>query len=257
MKRYSLVKKLVAREVQSRYQGSVLGLAWTLINPAIMLVIYTIVFSEVFKMRWGGDDENKMMFAIMVFSGMLVLTFFSEVLSRAPTLILHHVNFVKKVVFPLEVLPVVSVGVALFQMMVSIVFLLLVLIVMQGYLHVSILFLPVILIPLMLLSLGLSLFLAAIGVYFRDAGELIRAVVTVLMFLSPVFYPMSAVPASLKPIVLLNPLTFVIQQVRAVIIWGEQPNWEGLAIYTMVAILCLWLGYVFFQKVRQGFADVI
>lgn len=257
MQHLTLIRKLFSREILVRYQGSLLGLTWSLINPLLMLGIYTVVFSEIFKMRWGGAEGSKVMFAVMVFSGMIVLSFFTEVLSRAPSLILHNVNYVKKVVFPLKVLSVVSVGAAVFQVVINLTILLVAVLLSQGSISITVIMLPLVIAPLVLLALGVSWGLSAVGVYFRDIGELISALTSVMVFLSPVFYPMSAVPENLRPFILLNPLTFIIQQIRAVTIWGHPPNWLGLALYTSIAMLVAYLGYLLFEKSRRGFADVL
>lgn len=257
MKHLTLIRKLFLREIFTRYQGSLLGITWSLINPLLMLGIYTVVFSEIFKMRWGGAEEDKVMFAIMVFSGMIVLSFFTEVLSRAPSLILHNVNYVKKVVFPLEVLSIVSVATAIFQVCINLTILLIAMLLIKGTFSLTAIFLPFVIAPLILLALGVSWGLSAIGVYFRDIGELVTALTTVLVFLSPVFYPMSAVPESLRHYILLNPLTFIIEQIRTVVVLGQMPNWLGLFQYSLVAIIVAILGYVLFKKSRRGFADVL
>lgn len=257
MKHLTLIRKLFLREIFTRYQGSLLGITWSLINPLLMLGIYTVVFSEIFKMRWGGAEEDKVMFAIMVFSGMIVLSFFTEVLSRAPSLILHNVNYVKKVVFPLEVLSIVSIATAIFQVCINLTILLIAMLLIKGTFSLTAIFLPFVIAPLILLALGVSWGLSAIGVYFRDVGELVTALTTVLVFLSPVFYPMSAVPESLRHYILLNPLTFIIEQIRTVVVLGQMPNWLGLFQYSLVAIIVAILGYVLFEKSRRGFADVL
>lgn len=236
-----------------------MGLAWSFFNPVFMLVVYTFVFSEIFKSRWGGmgGDDSKTQFAVLLFVGMIVLSLFSEVLNRAPGLILSNVNYVKKVVFPLELLPVVATGAALFHSLVSLAVLLLAFALFNGYLHWTVVFIPVVLLPLVILTLGLAWMLAALGVFLRDVGQTIGIITTVLMFLSPVFYPMSAVPQDFRPFIMANPLTFIIEQARDVLIWGHLPNWAGLGAYTLAAIAIAWAGYAWFQKTRKGFADVL
>jgi lipopolysaccharide transport system permease protein len=249
------------REVVGRYKGSVMGLLWSFLNPLFMLVVYTFFFAVVFKSRWGaapaGTEESKTLFAVLLFVGMIVHGLFAEVLNRAPNLILGNVNYVKKVVFPLEILPAISMGTALFHSMVSVAVLLLVFLATNGYLHWTLVFFPLILIPLVIFTVGLAWILASLGVFVRDVGQSIGLGMTVMLFLSPVFYPVSALPESMQPWMLANPLTFIIEQARAVLIWGQQPNWYGLLTYTVVATLVAWLGYVWFQKTRKGFADVL
>lgn len=251
-----LIVQMTKREVVGRYKGSAMGLAWSFFNPVFMLVVYTFVFSVIFKSRWGGDD-SRTLFAVVLFVGMIVLGLFSEVVNRAPSLILSNVNYVKKVVFPLEILPVIAMGAALFHSLISLGVLLVAFILFNGYLHWTVIFTPLVLLPLVIVTLGISWMLAALGVFLRDVGQTIGIITTVLMFLSPVFYPVTAVPEKFRPFIMANPLTFIIEQAREVLIWGHLPNWLGLGIYTAAAVVVAWTGYALFQKTRKGFADVL
>ncbi|MES2091729.1 MAG: ABC transporter permease [Pseudomonadota bacterium] len=254
-----LIVQMTKREVVGRYKGSAMGLAWSFFNPVFMLVVYTFVFSEIFKSRWGGigGDDSKTQFAVVLFVGMIVLSLFSEVLNRAPSLILSNVNYVKKVVFPLEILPVIAMGATLFHSLISLGVLLAAFALFNGYLHWTAIFTPLVLLPLIILTLGLAWMLASLGVFLRDVGQTIGILTTVLMFLSPVFYPVTAVPERFRPFIMANPLTFIIEQARAVLIWGQLPSWSGLGIYTLAAAAIAWAGYAWFQKTRKGFADVL
>jgi lipopolysaccharide transport system permease protein len=257
----ALILQMSRREVVGRYKGSVLGLAWSFFNPVLMLAVYTFVFSFVFNARWGAGasvaTESRTDFAILLFVGMIVHGLFSEVLNRAPMLILSNQNFVKRVVFPLEILPVVAMGAALFHACISLLVLLLAFVLFNGYLHWTAIFVPLVLLPLVMLTLGLAWMLASLGVFLRDVGQTIGLVTTVLMFLSPVFYPMSALPPQFRPLMLANPLTFIIEQSREVLVWGRMPDGGSLLIYSLVAAAVAWLGYAWFQKTRKGFADVL
>lgn len=254
-----LVVQMTKREVVGRYKGSAMGLAWSFFNPVFMLVVYTFVFSEIFKSRWGGvgGDESKTQFAVVLFVGMIVLSLFSEVLNRAPGLILSNVNYVKKVVFPIEILPVIAMGAALFHTLISLGVLLAAFAVFNGYLHWTAIFTPLVVFPLVILTTGLAWMLASLGVFLRDVGQTIGILTTVLMFLSPVFYPVTAVPERFRPFIMANPLTFIIEQAREVLVWGHLPNWLGLGVYTLAATFVAWAGYAWFQKTRKGFADVL
>jgi lipopolysaccharide transport system permease protein len=254
-----LIWQMTRREVVGRYQGSVVGIAWSFFNPVFMLIVYTFVFSEVFKARWAGvgENESKTQFAVILFVGMIVLGLFSEVLNRAPNLILSNINYVKKVVFPIEILPIVTMGAALFHALISLGVLLAAFLLFNGHLHWTIIFVPVVLLPLVILILGIAWILASLGVFLRDVGQTIGILTTVLMFLSPVFYPITAVPERFQAFILANPLTFIIEQAREVIFWGHLPNWRGLSIYTLIAGIIAWAGYAWFQKTRKGFADVL
>jgi len=253
-----LILQMTKREVVGRYRGSVMGLAWSFFNPVLMLIVYTFVFSMAFKARWGvRGDESKTQFAVVLFVGMIVHGLFAEVLNRAPGLILGNVNYVKKVVFPLEILPVISLGTALFHSFISLLVLLAAFGLFSGYLHWTVLLTPVVFFPLVVATLGFAWMLASLGVFIRDVGQTIGIVTTVMMFLSPVFYPITALPEAYRPWLMANPLTFIIEQARDVLIWGHLPDWSGLAIYTAVAVLIAWAGFAGFHKTRKGFADVL
>jgi lipopolysaccharide transport system permease protein len=253
-----LILQLTRRDVIGRYKGSVMGVMWSLVNPLALLAIYSFVFSTMFNVRWQvGLPETKSQFAMVLFAGMIVHSLFAETLNRAPGLIVGNVSYVKKIVFPLEIFPVVAVGTALFHALVSVLVLAGAFLVINGYLHLTVIFLPLVLLPLMVLALGATWGLASLGVFLRDVAQPIGLVTTALLFASPVFYPITAFPEHIKPWVMLNPLTFIIDQTRAVLIFGQMPNWGGLAIYSSVSAVIGWIGYVWFQKTRKGFADVL
>jgi lipopolysaccharide transport system permease protein len=253
-----LIVQMTKREVVGRYKGSAFGLAWSFFNPILMLIVYTFVFSVVFKARWGvGSDESKTQFAMLLFVGLIVHGLFAEVLNRAPTLILSNANYVKKVIFPIEILPVITMGAALFHTLISLVVLLVAVVATNGKFYWTVIYMPLVLSPLIILTLGLAWMLASLGVFLRDVSQTIGIVTMLMMFLAPVFYPVSALPQEFHTWIMANPLTFIIEQARDVLIWGRNPNWLGLGIYTIVAILIVWLGFVWFQKTRKGFADVL
>ena len=174
-----------------------------------------------------------------------------------PWIVLANVNYVKKVIFPLEILPLVSLGSALFHAGISFLVLLTFMLVIDHPIHWTLICLPVIVLPLLLLIMGLSWMLASIGVYVRDIGQFIGLILTMLLFLSPIFYPASALPESVRDYLFLNPLSFVIEQARAVILYGQLPDWSGLVIYYMLASIFAWAGLTWFMKTRKGFADVL
>lgn len=253
-----LILQMSRREVVGRYKGSVLGLLWSFLNPVFMLTVYTFVFSVVFKARWGVDgNDSKTQFAVVLFVGMIVHGLFAEVANRAPSLILANVNYVKKVIFPLEILPVITMCAALFHGLVSLAVLLVAFFIFNHSLQWTVIFIPLVLLPLVILTLGCAWMLASLGVFIRDVGQTIGIVTTVMMFLSPVFFPVTSLPEVYRPLIMANPLTFIIEQAREVLIWGHLPNWIGLGIYAVVATVVAWVGYVWFQKTRKGFADVL
>ena len=253
-----LIKEMIIREVVGRYKGSVFGLAWSFFNPLMMLTVYTFVFSVVFEARWSVQTNDKTLdFALILFVGLIIHSLFADVLNRAPTLILSNANYVKKVVFPLEILSVVNIGASLFHALISVFVLLVALVVLNGIPALTAVYVPITLLPLLPITLGISWAIASLGVYLRDIGQMIGIITTMLLFLAPVFYPISALPASYQAILHFNPLTFPIEQTRAVMIFGEPPNWLGQAIYTAISIVICRAGFWWFQKTRKGFADVI
>lgn len=252
-----LIKQFTKREVIGRYRGSYLGILWSFINPLLMLVVYTFVFSVVFKARWSVESSSKTEFALILFCGITAFNMFAEIVTRAPGLILSNANYVKKVVFPLEILPVVVLGSALIHAGISLSILTIGLVVLQGAFYWTITFLPLVLLPLMLLSLGLGWFFASLGVFLRDVGHIIGVAVQVLMFLSPIFYPVSAIPVEVQFFYHINPLTYVVEDMRRIMIWGQLPNWGWLILGTILSGLVAILGHAWFQKTRGGFADVL
>lgn len=253
-----LILQMTQRDIASRYRGSLIGLAWSFINPLLMLVVYTFVFSVVFKARWDvGGNESKADFAILLFAGMIVFGLFAESVNRAPGLIVSNVNYVKKVVFPLEILPLVSLGSVFFHSLVSLVVLLLMQIVVNHSLPWTSVFFPLVLLPLILASMGVTWFLAALGVYVRDVGQITSVFTTVLMFLSAVFYPVSALPENAQIWLQLNPLVLIITESRKVLIFGSLPDWLSLGIALLAGLGMAVAGFWSFQKMRRGFADVI
>ncbi len=253
-----LILQMIKRDVVGRYKGSFMGLAWSFFNPVFMLLVYTFVFSVIFKSRWGvTQEETQTQFAVVLFVGMIVHGIFAEVLNKAPILIVSNINYVKKVVFPLEILPVISMGSSLFHGAVSFFVLMGAFLFSNGYLYWTSVFLPVVILPLIVLTLGFAWILTSLGVYLRDVGQTIGIFTTVLMFLAPVFYPVTSLPAEYREWLMLNPLTFIIEQSREVLVWGHMPDWYGLFVYFSISLFIAWSGYVWFQKTRKGFADVL
>lgn len=253
-----LIRNMIQREVLGRYKGSMLGIFWSLVIPIFMLIVYTFVFSFVFKARWGADGgDSEAEFALVLFAGLMVFNLFAECISKAPGLILANANYVKKVVFPLEVLPWVSMGSALFQFVVSLGVWLVAYLLLFGLPSWYLLLVPLVLFPLVLLVMGLSWALASIGVYLRDVTQIIGVLITVLMFLTPIFYPASSLPIAYQPLVFLNPLTVPIEMMRDLMYWEKLPSARLLVLYAVGALVCAVLGFAWFQKTRKGFADVL
>jgi lipopolysaccharide transport system permease protein len=253
-----LILQMTRRDVLGRYRGSLMGLAWSFFNPLLMLAVYTFVFSVVFKARWGvGEPSSRIQFALVLFAGVIVHGLPAEGISKAPGLILGNANYVKRVVFPLEILPWIVLGSALFHAAVSLVILLLAQLLFGGGIPLTAAWLPLVLLPLLPMTMGVTWMLAATGVFIRDIAQMTGIVVTILMFMAPVFYPVSVLPEPYRAWLYLNPLTFIIEQARAVLFSGVQPDWRGLAAYSLIAIVVAGGGFRWFQMTRKGFADVV
>lgn len=245
------------REVLGRYRGSTFGLLWSFFNPVFMLVIYTFVFSVVFKARWSGGGESKTEFALVLFAGLIVFNLFVECVNRAPSLILSNANYVKKVVFPLEILPVVGLLSAFLHALVSLCAWLLAYVIFFGVPPATTIYLPLVWLPFLFFIIGVSWVLASLGVYLRDVGQIIGLLTTVLMFISPIFYPITSLPENYHALLSVNPLALVIEQTRSVLYFGKPPNTIELAAYWAFSIVIALLGFAWFQKTRKGFADVL
>lgn len=257
---YSLIGSMTRREISARYRGSLLGLTWSFLNPILLLLVYTFVFSVVFNARWGGSrfgDEQSVSVAVMIFTGMVVHGFFSDCFVRSPLLVTSHANFVKRVVFPLEILPWVALGAAAFHTLVSLVVLFAGQFILAGFIPLTAVLVPLVLAPLALMILGFTWLFAASGVYFRDLSQLSGFISTILLFLSPVFYPLSAIPEQYQAYFYLNPLTYMIEVCRGLLMYSQLPSLGGMLLYTGFCLAVCWLGFVWFQKTRRGFADVL
>lgn len=252
-----LIYASTKREVLGRYRGSVLGVFWSFFNPLLMLAVYTFVFSEVFKARWSPGSDSKSEFALVLFAGMIFFNIFAECISKAPTLILTTPNYVKKVVFPLEILPFVVLLSATYHALISLGVWLCAYLLLVGIPHHTVFLLPVVLFPFGLFVLGLSWALASLGVFIRDLSQFIGVVVTIMMFLSPVFYPATALPESAQNLLYMNPLTPFIETSRDLLYWGKLPDLLIILSYWLFAAVVASLGFAWFQKTRKGFADVL
>lgn len=252
-----LIAVMATREVTSRYRSSFLGFTWAVLQPVFMLAVYTFAFSEVLKGRWPGGTGSKAEFALVLFAGLLVFNIFAEVFNRSPELILANTNYVKRVVFPLEILSIVSVVSATFNLFVNLVVWLVFYTVAIGIPHASVLLFPVAILPMFIFLIGISWIFAAIGTYIRDTAHITPIITTAFMFLTPIFFPLEAIPVRFRSIFGLNPLAAVIEQVRGVLLWGHGIELWPYVWSLVTSLFVLALGFVFFQRVRKGFADVL
>ncbi len=253
-----LIYDMTRREIKKKYQGTFLGLAWSFISPLLMLAVYTFVFAVVFKSRWGGSgNESRTDFAITVFAGLIVFGIFSDLLNQAPALVIGNANYVKRVIFPLEILSIISAGSTLFNTATSTLVLLLMQLLLRGDVPLTVIFFPIIALPAALLGLGASWFFSALGVYIRDVGQLLGFLTSILFFTSAIFFPVSALPENYQRFIRLNPLVLIIEQSRNVLVYGNLPDWSIVLLLLLISSLAAWIGYWWFQKTRKGFADVL
>jgi len=252
-----LFVQLCRRDIAERYRGSAAGLAWSLLTPLAMLAIYTFVFSVIFNARWGDRSASRIDFALLLFAGLLAFGIFTDCMNRAPTLISAKPNFVKKVVFPLELVPVVALVNALFHFAAGFAILLVFCLLAYGSLPWTVMLVPVVLLPVMLLSLAACWLLSSIGVFVQDLRHAIPLVTTALLFLTPVFYPVAQVPESVRFLLQLNPLAVPVEQMRRVTIFGEVPEWTDFATSLLTNGVIAALCFVWFQRARRHFADVL
>jgi len=253
----SLLWQFARRDITGRYRGSMIGFGWAVLNPLLLLAIYTFVFSIVLQLRWDGPVADRVDFALVIYAGMIVHGFFAECLTRAPSLILDNRNLVKRVVFPLEVLPWTVLVVAAFHFAVGVILIAAVALAKSGTLPLSALSLPVIVLPLALAALGFVYAFSALGVYLRDLGQLVGFIAMMLLFMSPVFYPVSAVPPAWRWIIAINPIATFIEETRGALLFGVWPRSVPLAAMWCVGLATASLGFFWFQRTRKGFADVL
>lgn len=252
-----IIRQFASREVHSRYRQSWLGAAWAVLTPLLMLAVYTFVFRHIFNVRWGDTGGSDLGFAVRLYAGLAVFNFFAECVSRAPRLVLDQPHLVKKVLFPLEVLPWASAAAAAVHLAIAFVLLLVLGTWDSGRLPVTVVALPLVWAPMLPLVVGLGWWLAALGTYVRDIGQLIALALSLLMFLSPIFFPIEAVPAAVRPWLVANPLAPIITQTRHVLLDGQWPAWGVLAVNFVVCLAIAAAGAAFFRKVRPGFPDVV
>jgi len=252
----NLLFQLIRRDISSRYQGSYLGIVWSFFLPLLTLGVYAFVFGVILTPRWPNMDDPAQ-FTLILFSGLVVFNFFSECVSRAPSLIVANANYVKKVVFPVEILIWVPIGTALFHLILGLLAWLLLVLALGGELYLTMFALPIAVIPLVLLTAGCCWFLAALGVFVRDIGQVIAVSVQLLLYLGPIIYPREVLPERFQWLMSINPVTVPVEQFRNILNFGVVINWFATGCYLLIALIVVWLGKGFFDKTKRGFADVI
>lgn len=252
----SLVIELTKREFSGKYRGSFGGLIWSFVQPLFLLTVYTIAFGIILKARWGFSGST-WEYALMLFAGLIVFNAFSEVISKSTTLITTNPNFVKKVVFPLELLLVITVTTALIHALIGVGVWLAGYILLMGAPKVTVFIFPLVLICFVPVLLGLGWLLSSVGVVVKDISQLTGMLNHTLLFLTPIFYSIEAAPPLLQNLLMLNPLTFVVEQFRLVLFYGQVPALKGLAVYFSLSSAFAWASYVLFKRLRPSFADMV
>ncbi|ENM5843774.1 ABC transporter permease [Vibrio mimicus] len=253
----TLLKQLMIRDFTSRYKSGALGLAWAMINPLLMLGLYSFVFVAVFQMRWGVNDTSGHNFVLLLFTGILVHGLFSEFVVRAPNLITSNPSYVKKVVFPLELIPLTPILGAIVNFCLGLTLVLIMQFWINGEFSLYVLLIPIIILPFIILLIGVSYIFSSLGVYFRDLSQISGLISTIAIFASPVLFPMENVPDAYRNLLYLNPITLVVEQLREVIVLGQLPNLVNLTIYSGISISILIVGIFWFKIVKKGFSDVL
>ena len=254
--RFELIRSLARRELAARYRGSALGVVWAMLTPAVMISIYTFIFAGIFGARFG-ERGTAWDYALYLFCALLPWTAFQDSLQVSSNVIVAHANLVKRVVFPLEALPVAQVLAALATQMLGTLVLVAGIVVIRRELHATLLWLPVLILPQLVLMLGASWLVASLGVFLRDTGQVVSLLLVAWMFLTPIIYPEQIVPARYRAFIDANPFTPLVRNYRRIIIEGVAPDWAGLAYFTAFALVVFVCGYWWFAKTRKNFADVI
>lgn len=251
-----LIRSMVRRELTSRYKGSVMGIAWSVITPAVMIVIFTIIFSGIFNARFGNEGGH-LSFAVYLFCGLLPWIAFSEGVQRATNSIHENVSLVKRVVFPVEALPVNLALAAVMQQLLGTLVLLVAALLFEGKLHATALMLPLLLLPQLMATVGLGWLMASLGVFIRDMPQFNQLLLMAWMYLTPIFYPENSIPEKWRWLVNLNPMAPLIRSYRRILLEGRMPDWKGLSYTTGFALLCFLFGYWWFIRTKKAFADVL
>ncbi len=254
----NLIWTFAWREVEARYKGTYLGFFWSLLSPLMMLGVYTFAFGVILNARFGTDpNEGKMFFALNLFCGLILYDVFSGCVSRAPSLITSNSTYATRVVFPLEILPVALLVGNLITALLGLVILIPMVLIFVPGVSKTIFMFPLVFVPLCALSLGLSWFLASLGVFLRDMGHTVTIFVQLLFFLSPIIFPAGAAPLVIRPYLRLNPFTTILEDARATLIFGQPLQWQWWGLVTLCSLLTMELGYVWFMKSKRAFADVL
>jgi homopolymeric O-antigen transport system permease protein len=253
----SLIRSMVRRDLTSRYKGSIMGLAWAFITPAVMIVIYTIIFQGIFNARFGNAQEGYLSYGINLLCGMLPWLAFSDGIQRSTTSLIENVNLVKRVVFPIEALPVNVALSALVNQLIGTIILLVAALIINQTVQPTILLLPLLIAPQLLVTIGLGWLMASLGVFIRDMPQFNQLAITTWMFMTPILYPENQIPERYRWLVNLNPMAPLIRSYRRILLEGRLPDWRGLMITLVFALVCFIFGYWWFERTKKAFADIL
>jgi homopolymeric O-antigen transport system permease protein len=251
-----LVRSMVRRDLSSRYKGSVIGPAWAVITPVVMIVIFTAIFSGIFGLRFGAQGGH-LSFATYLFCGLLPWIAFSDGVQRSTTSLTDNVNLVKRVVFPTEALPVNLALSGIAQQLIGTVVLLTVALILEHTIRPTALLLPLLLVPQFLVTAGLGWLMASLGVFIRDMPQINQLTLMTWMYLTPIYYPENIIPPKYQWMVNLNPMAPLVRNYRRILLEGMAPDWRGLGVTTVFALVCFVFGYWWFQRTKKAFADIL
>ena len=257
LKYKDLILILLVREVAYKFKGSFLGILWMILTPIILIIIFTFIFGEVFDIKWMDIPESKEYFALILFSGLMVFNFFAESITKAPLLFISNVNYIKKIIFPLEILPIVSVLSSSVQLILSFFVWIIFYFIIIGIPNISILLFPIIMMPFIFILVGLTFLFSTLGVFIRDTNNIISLLTTLLLFLSPIFYPVSVIPENYQVYIYINPIAYQIELTRDLMMWGNTPNFISFLTYFILTYIFYLLTIKFFSKNKDRFIDVL
>lgn len=253
----ALLRMFISRDLRSRYKNSWIGLLWLILNPIVMLSIYTLVFQHILGVKWGTQASGSVDFALNLYLGLVVFNLFAESLQAAPSVLRAHANLIKKVRFPIRILPTIPVAVALCDATLGLSIWLIIHLFVQGMPPLSTIYLPLVLLPFVLFVTGLCWIISSLSVYVRDTTQLIRFVITGLLFLSPIFFPLQSMPVSMQTILSFNPIAIEIEMLRGIMVAGITPAWGSYIGFLAFSVLTYFAGYHWFTLTSDGFVDVL
>lgn len=252
-----LFLRILSRDLQSAFRGSLLGLAWIVVIPLVLVTIYSFVFGVVLNAGWQITPRSRLEIPLIYFTGVIVFLFFMEIVTRSPNCIRDNKTYVTKIIFPVDILSWVLAGTSLVKFTVNVCLLIALLAFATGSVPSGVLMLPLLMVPFVLMAVGLSWMLAAVGAFIRDLSHALAAIMPIIMFVSPVFYPVDRVPEPFRTAYYLNPLTYMLESVRGLLFFGTPVHLGGYLAFWLASVVTFVLGYALFRRLRPGFADVV